>query len=197
MKKLGIVVLCIIIVIVAIYIGTLLFSSLNTTKDNANNITATNNIIENNINYSVKNDITIKTNTQEEKISPNATLILKRQYKECGHIIKKYETIPDDVVNLTKEELELKYEDWQIEEFTSANIVLIKEEDGFCDEHYILKPKDGLIAIYKIDEQGNEKLEEITGISIEYLTESDQAKINKGIIIYGREELNSIIEDYE
>ena len=66
-----------------------------------------------------------------------------------------------------------------------------------CNEHYILKLKDGVIAIYEEKEDESEVLKEMTGISTEYLTENDKMELEKGIKVYGKEELNSMIEDYE
>ena len=74
---------------------------------------------------------------------------------------------------------------------------MIKEEEGFCNEHYILKEEQGVIAVYKVDKQGEETLYETTGISVEYLTESDKLELKDGIKVYGKEELNSMLENYE
>lgn len=199
MKKIGIILAFVIIFIIAIFVGIHMYNSTNKTNNDKNveNTVNTNKIVVNQIDYSVKNDITIKTNTNEEKISPKATITLKRKYMKCGHVLKEYKHIPEELVNLTKEEVKEKYEDWEIENFTSSALILIKEEVGFCDEHYILRKKEDVIAIYKLDEEGKETLDELTGISVEYLTENDKMEIEKGIKVYGKEELNSMLEDYE
>ena len=61
----------------------------------------------------------------------------------------------------------------------------------------MLKEKDGNIAIYKLDNNNNQTFLEDTEIAIEYLTEEDLEKIQQGIIIYTRKELNKTIEDFE
>lgn len=196
MKKWTTIIGCIIIVILAIFIGLFIYKS-NNKKNTTNNLNIVSKTVNEKQNNNIINDITIKTNTDEEKISPNATLILKKQYKECGHVIKEYKEIPENMVNLTKEELKEKYKEWEIEEFTPLEITLIKQEEGFCGEHYVLRQIDGVIAVYKIDEEGREKLEEMTGITVEYLTENDKIEIEEGIELYGKEELNSVLENYE
>ena len=197
MKKFGITLCIIIIIVIAVYVGVSMFNMNNKPKNQISNINTNNETILNRVNYSVKNDITINTGTNEEKISPNATLILKRKYKECGHIIKEYKKITDELVNLTEKELLKKNKEWEIEKFVNTEIILIKEVEGVCNEHYILREKDGVIAVYKIEKQNKENLEELTGISTEYLTENDKMEIKQGIRVYGREELNSILENYE
>lgn len=197
MKRLGIILATIIIIITAVCIGIFIFNKNDKPKNPVYSSNTNNNTSLNQVNGSVKNDITININTNEEKISPNATLILKRKYEKCGHIIKEYKKITDELVNLTEKELVQKNKDWEIEKFSSMELILVKEVEGVCDEHYVLKKKDGVIAVYKIEEGNKEVLEELTGISIEYLTENDKIKIEQGIKVYGREELNSILEDYE
>lgn len=199
MKRWGIILSSIIIIIIAVCVGIFIFN-INSKPKNKGYNTNTNtnsNIISDQVNYSVKNDITVNTGTNEEKISPNATLILKRKYKECGHTIKEYKRITSNLVNLTQKELLEKNKDWEIEKFSNLEVILIKEVEGVCDEHYILRENDGVIAVYKIEEDNKEVLYELTGISTQYLTENDKIEIQQGIRVYGREELNSILENYE
>ena len=44
---------------------------------------------------------------------------------------------------------------------------------------------------------GSESVYEKTNISSEYLTETDLINMQDGLEIYGKEELNQIIEDFE
>lgn len=197
MKKWGFLLGAVIIIVIAVYVGVFIFNMNNKSKNQINNANINNKIIANQVDYSVKNDITVNTNTNEEKISPNATLILKRKYKECGHTIKEYKRITDELVNLTEKELLEKNKDWEIEKFSNMEVILIKETEGLCNEHYVLRENNGVIAVYKIDRYNQEILEELTGISTEYLTENDKMEIQQGIMVFGREELNSILENYE
>ena len=89
------------------------------------------------------------------------------------------------------------YSMWDLEGFSPNEIVFYREVDEFCKEHYVLKQLDGVIAIYTLDENGNEILQEKTSIATQYLTQSDLDKLEKGIKANGKEELNSILEDYE
>ncbi len=196
MKKWGIIIAFIIIFIIAIFVGNYIYDSSNK-EENTIKSENTSNSIVNQVDYSVRNDITINTDSEEEKISPNATLILKKHYKECDHTIKEYAEIPEEFVNLTKSEIEKEYPEWEVEKFTPLDIILIKEEEGFCNEHFILKEEQGVITVYKIDKQGEESLYDTTGISVEYLTESDKLELKNGIKVYGKEELNSMLENYE
>ncbi|CDD26840.1 putative uncharacterized protein [Clostridium sp. CAG:452] len=140
---------------------------------------------------------TIVTNGQEEKISPNCLLTLKIYYKTCGHLIEKSKNIEQSLVNLTEEELRKQLPEWEIQKFTPEQIVLYKELNEFCNEHYKLKIENGYVRIYEVDEQKNEKLLKSTDISSEYLTTEDLEKLKNGIEIYTKKELNKTIEDFE
>lgn len=134
---------------------------------------------------------------QEEKVTPNTQFILEKSYKECGHTTRDYVEIPEEIVNMTEEQIKKEYQDWEIKKFTAEEVILSKETDGMCNQHYVLREKDGYIAVYWIEQNGQESLKEITGIAIEYLPENDLIKIKEGIFVYGLQELNSKIEDYE
>lgn len=89
------------------------------------------------------------------------------------------------------------YSQWEVKGFSPNEIVLYRQLDGICREHYLIKELDGVIAIYVLDENESATLQEKTSIATQYLTESDLENIKQGIRANGKEELNSILEDYE
>lgn len=135
--------------------------------------------------------------SSEEKVSANAILILKKYYKKCEHTINEYVELPPEIVNMTKEEVQRQYADWEVIGFETDKVTLYQEFEGECGEHFKLKIEDGKISIYIINEKGIESLYEKTNISTEYLTETDLTNMENGLEIYGKEELNKIIEDFE
>lgn len=149
-------------------------------------------------NNEIENDIDeIKVSETETKVSPNAELVIKKYYKECGHTTEEKRNVANDMVNKTQEEIEKLYPDYKVESFFNNKIVLIKEEEGQCDEHYIVRDENSNIMIYKILSDGKEEIYQNTGISTEYLPETDKISLRDGIKIFGREKLNSLIEDFE
>ena len=149
-------------------------------------------------NNEIEKDIEeIKVSETETKVSPNAELVIKKYYKECGHTTEEKRNVANDMVNKTQEEIEKLYPDYKVESFFNNKIVLIKEEEGQCDEHYIVRDENSNIMIYKILSDGKEEIYQNTGISTEYLPETDKISLRDGIKVFGRENLNSIIEDFE
>ncbi len=201
MKKIWIIILSIAIIIIGIGLGIFIYNNnKNTNKQGS--------IVENEINIvsekvtdecteEYQNNEEIETNSQEEKISPNCLLILKKYFEECNHTINEYVDVPQELVNGTEEDLKKEYPYWQIEKYSSNEIILYKEFNSNCGQHFVLKEDEGKITVYKINENNEEEVYEKTEISVEYLSETDKNKIREGIKVNGIEELNQLLEDFE
>lgn len=202
MKKIWMIIPIILVILIGIVVGRLIYN-------NNEKLANKNNIIQNEINIAsekVTDDCIeeyqevqeeVVANSQEEKISPNCLLILKKYYDECNHTINEYVDVPQDLVNGTEEDLKKEYPYWQIEKYSSNEIILYKEFNSNCGQHFVLKEDEGKIAVYKINENNEEEIYEKTEISVEYLSETDKGKISEGIKVNGIEELNQLLEDFE
>ena len=202
MKKIWMIIPIILVILIGVVFGKLIY-------DNKEKLASKNNIIQNEINIvseKVIDDCTeeyqniqeeVATNSQEEKISPNCLLILKKYYDECNHTINEYVDVPQDLVNGTEENLKKEYPYWQIEKYSSNEIILYKEFNSNCGQHFVLREDEGKITVYKINENNEEEIYEKTEISVEYLSETDKGKISEGIKVNGIEELNQLLEDFE
>ena len=115
---------------------------------------------------------------------------------EKDALIEKKMQIDNNLVNKNKEEIEKIYKDWKIEKFTKDEVVLFKEENDICNEHYLLKNENEYVKVYKIGEHNEEVLIEDTNIAVKYLEKEDVDALNKGVAIYTREELNKSLEDF-
>lgn len=130
-------------------------------------------------------------------MSPNAELVIKKYYNECGHTTEEVREVTNDMVNKSKKKIRRIIPRLQNRKLCNDKIVLLKEEEGQCDEHYIVKDENSNIVIYKLLVDGTEEIYQNTGISTEYLPETDKISLRDGIKIFGRENLNSLIEDFE
>ena len=140
----------------------------------------------------------IQANSQESvRLSPKCSVIYETKYEKCGHVSKQYKNITQDLVNKTERDINELYPDWAVKEFDSNELVLLKSESGECGEHYVLRNVDGKVVVNLLNENGEEKEFKKTDISIEYLTDTDKIDIEKGLKVYGKENLSQIIEDYE
>ena len=141
MKKLVIFIMMLLIFLASCGIG---YFYLNTRDDQKKESKADENIlVENN----VKEEY-VSTETSEEKISPNTEITKEIFYSKCGHEIIEIQNADTEMVNLTKEEFEKKYKDYQIEEFSSKQINLYTQVAGICPEHYLVGESEGNITSY-------------------------------------------------
>lgn len=189
-KKYIIILLAIITIIVGVIIGVWLSS-----KNRTSNLEPES---KSQLAKNTQNEIKIiETSNTETKTSPNCLFIFQTYYKECKHTINEKQEIPKECVNQTEEELQEKYKDLKIKEFSSTQVTFYEEKEGICNEHYIIRDNNGYISIYTIDSFGKETLKETTQIVTTYLPKTDKIRLKEGIKAIGKEELNSYIEDYE
>lgn len=132
----------------------------------------------------------------EEKISPYAKMTVEKFYTECGHTTVDIYNVPVELVNLTEEELKMRYENWEIKKFTSNDIHIYREINANCSMHFVLKEKDGYVAVYKAISNDITEFQKLTDIAIASLTESDYDAINAGVEIYGSDELEKVVQKY-
>ena len=188
--------LIILAIIIIISIITILVFNLN----NKNKISMVNNEINvttNNVENIINEVVTKVSAANEIKISPNAQITYFKLYKDCGHVVKTKEKVSENMVNLNKSEMENLYSDWQINKFTNNEIELYKEYEGNCNEHYLVKEENEFITIYNIENSGELSLKEQTEISTKYLSTSDVKELKDGVKLYGKENLNAYIENFE
>lgn len=139
----------------------------------------------------------VDTSYSDVTVSPNAEVILTENFTRCGHTSVTREIAPREIVNLNQEKVQEYYEGCSIDSFTTDKIEVSRSTTGICDEHYVLRESDGFISINCKNDIGEYIFKGLTDISVQYLPEEDLSKLQKGIEIVGRENLNKFLEDYE
>lgn len=198
-NKTMMIIVAVLLAIATIYSVYAIFSNDEEIEEEDNNNTYVSELIEDECTeeYKEEQENSTTVTSTEEKISANSQLILKKYYAKCEHTINEYVEMPEELVNMTEEELKLEYSDWEVIGFEPNKVTLYKEFDDVCGEHFKLRIEEGKIVIYLVNQDGTESLYEKTDISSEYLTETDLINMQDGLEIFGKEELNKIIEDFE
>ena len=200
MNKVIVTMLCIIVIIGAIFTAVVIFKQdkEEEPKTSVTRVAEENIIDECTEEYEeMKSQNIIETNSEEKKTSPNCAIILKKYYTKCGHTLTEYTNLPNDLVNSTEEDIQEIYQGWNIESFEPNQITLSRTIESECGEHYIIRDENEKVAIYRILENGTEELYENTEISTEYLPDADKDNMKTGIRANGKEELNQVLEDFE
>lgn len=193
MSKRNIIIICIIFTVIVsgalIYYIERVHNIENSNKEIVENATKKVEIIEDNI---------LATGVEEEEvIGPGAILIMEQYYKNCGHTVKEQYAVPEDIVNMTEEETKQYYTDWELTEFSKNEVIIKKNVEGICEEHYVVKENNGYIAIYNINAEGEQKFVENTDILTKYLPEDDKERLKEGVKVAGKTDLGSFLEDFE
>ena len=88
---------------------------------------------------SMRDEEVTEASSSDEKLSANSAMVLKKYFKGCEHTINEYAEIPSELVNLTQEEIIKQFPEWELIGFTSNEVVLFKEVNGQCGEHFTLR----------------------------------------------------------
>ena len=141
---------------------------------------------------------TVPTSYDEVKLSQNAILTFLKHYDGWGQTLKEKENVNAEMANITRNEFSKLYSDWEIKNFSNTDVELYKDFSGNCGEHFVVKSSsDGFVEIYRIKEDGTYELHETTEIAIKYFSNDNRKELENGVILYGKENLNSYIEKFE
>lgn len=185
---------CIIVAVIAFVFGAYVYNKKTARNDEPVNIEKLSQVEEIKEN-SIYNEI--ETSTSESKVSPNAIVNEKRYYKKCDHLIRETVDIPEELVNMSEEDVKKYYAGWNIEKYTPTEITIYKEFSGICNEHYIVKKNGDVLGIYIENDDGVEEWLEDTQIEVQYLPEEDAKDFEVGVKVVGKTNLNLFLEDYE
>jgi len=144
-----------------------------------------------------KNKNVIQAGSAKEKSSPNSSIIFETYYNKCGHTEVKKETISMQDVNKEEDYFVEQYPEWTLKNFKSDEITLYKEVNDMCKKHYVIREKDGYIAIYTVDGEDKETLKEVTDTLVKYLPQEDLELLKRGIRANGDRELSQKLGDFE
>lgn len=146
----------------------------------------------------MSNDLdSISTNSSITKLSPDCKITFIKKYLSCNHSIREIQNISPNLVNLSLEEFTGLYSDWSVDEFSEKEVILSKEIPSYCSEHFIVKENTGYICVYSISSNGDFSLLKNTEIPTKYLPDGDIKELQKGVKIYGKDNLNSYLENFE
>lgn len=135
-------------------------------------------------------------NITVEKITPSTKMVYEYLYKE-DNITETVEDVPPYfLIDLTRNDLEANFKDWQVKSFSGREVVLQKALEGESIQHYIIGEYEGYIGVFYEKDINGSNIKEITDIPLESLPKEEQEKIKNGIKITGKRELIKFLESY-
>jgi len=130
----------------------------------------------------------------EDRVTPSMTLIKKITSINTGKEIIEYDgVVPDNLINLTKQQVVDYFKDYGVAELTDGKINVIKKLPNLPD-HYIVKLENKYIVVYKTNSKGiATKYEGFEPI----LHKNRDSGLEKGIEVETEEEIWKKVQDYE
>lgn len=154
-----------------------------------------------------KERYTVNTNSNvAATVSDKAKMTFEIKYDKSGDYQMERQESAKELSGKSKDEVEKIYKSagYKVEKFNGKEIVLVREVDKYAPNKYVLGIKDGFIAIFKTDKEGNMFIEnintDITDIKVKRLKEEDIKLLTKGDKYFQcntKEEAQSRLEDYE
>lgn len=133
-------------------------------------------------------------------IEEDTKIIFRTLYTQCQTVEEEVQNPVEEFIGLTEIGLEKYIEanhlKWDIIRFTKGEVILLEKKEQMCPNHFLVSVKDGYIAVYQYNEEGEKVLVEKTSIPISILPSVDQQKLNRGILLNTRKEVNQLLEDY-
>lgn len=134
--------------------------------------------------------IVINNNTKITKIN---------RYTKGMAFEKKIEEKPDaNLIGMDKDEAEKYFKNigYLMIEFTSKEVILVREKNSWCPGAFVVKDNEGYITIYDVDNNSNLIFKENTNMSTNMLPEVDKNEVIKGKTYETMDEVKSLISEY-
>lgn len=135
--------------------------------------------------------------TTVSQIQPYTKMVYEYYYPKDGITKEQEDTPPYFLLDLTMEDVQKMYEDWQIITFSDKKVVMRKTMEGKSDERYVVGEKDGYVAVFYEEPKNGVRLHQITHTPVSSLPKEDQERLKNGISVLGDSNLSKILEDYE
>jgi hypothetical protein len=155
-------------------------------------------IVENNA-YTAMIGPTLKevdTYTSQVRVNSDTKIVYEYHYIDGGIAKKNYESLPYFLVGLTEVELQSRFNEWEITEFSINEVVLRKYVEKNLINQYVIGVKDGFVAIFYEDSINAGRLKQLTNTPVSALAKEEQEKLKEGIVIKGEKELIQALESY-
>lgn len=135
---------------------------------------------------------------REDVVAQNAILYQTLTYTRCEHEIVRRVTAPTELYGKDLPEVQGMYGEWQITEFSPAEIHMEQKPDIFCPDHLVLMPDaTGLLCVFQNKYGDALALVSELDIHLNTLPAAVQEELMEGVGFSTEEELEQWLESVE
>lgn len=129
-------------------------------------------------------------------VSEETVIGFKTCFTLCGHSVERTSAPSEDEIRMTELQIRAKYRDWELLDFSSAQVSFERKIETHCPKHFIIGVDNGYIAIFVYNENGEKVLKESTDIPVSTLMPEDQKSLESGIIADTKDDLEQKLEGF-
>ncbi len=130
------------------------------------------------------------------KITPSTKLVYEYYYEADDQLVIEEEEPPYFLLNMTRDDLQSKFPEWQIQSFSSQEVVVRTYVRGQSPNRYRIGIHNGYVAVFYEDPVEGIYLKDITETPVASLTQEEQEELTGGVAVLGDDELLRLLEDY-
>ena len=98
---------------------------------------------------------------------------------------------------MREDEVKLLHPEWRITEFSSSRVLLTGDR-RLLPDHYLIKEKDGYVAVFQSIENGEGVLMLCqTRMNVAFLETDTRNQVREGIIVDSLEDVENLIESWD
>lgn len=129
-------------------------------------------------------------------LSVLARVYFKTRFLACGHEVLAVGN--ESMAGKTRAEAEKAYPGWTLAAFSADEVVFVKELNGCCPAHYVLKLEGGELGLYRADETTYEqKRLMVLDYDAASFDASERAELENGLAFDALEDVNAYLESAE
>ena len=157
---------------------------------------------DNNETFLEEQSLIKETSSEESKIGVNTKICLSTYFDKCNHTDREFINVSEEIINMKEEEAKEYFESkgYSLIKFDNNEILLKQKKNEMCQNHFVIKyenENDIFLNIYKIDSDDELVFYKETDVAREFLTSMDDQTFKEGIEVYGYENIEGVLEDYE
>lgn len=132
----------------------------------------------------------------EQKTQNDCTVTWEYVYGYCGHKKTAEAPITEDMTGLTLKQLESKFRNIKIIDFSPKYLTLQKKIDQYCPDHLILKVSGDTLGVFRTD-TGKDTASMISRVAIPYsaIPEQYRQQLQYGDVFNSMEEIQKFIAE--
>lgn len=130
------------------------------------------------------------------RVEAGTSIVTRTTYTEgdCSQTLEETTTAPADWVGMTRRDLEQRYPDAAITEFSASRVVIARRERGCPYRGRTILLRMGRVAVYYGTLNDLGPLARETDITQDDLTSGDRQRLEAGIVVQTDEEVDALLE---